>query len=187
MKKLILPIVVLLTLVVGCEKDASIDIPIELNKEFTLHVIVPIGVSEDSTKVDETIEPNDELQEYLDKIKTFTIDSANYRLTNLTGGNGGDGNDCVFSAEYEVSANDQFFFSEIIAATSDPKSLKELIDLGSKSLTIDNQDALLELLKAGGTIKKEMSSLVNNSSLAPYEFDIILKINGKAIVTVDGE
>ncbi len=179
MKKVLLTVALATLVLMACNKDGKIEIPFSFNKEFKLHVIIPTGIAQDTAIVDETIPPTAELQEYLEKIKSFNVKSANFRLANLTGG---DGANCMLAADFEVSLAEQLLFSKIVAAASDPKSLKELVDLGEQTVDFPNTDVLLELLKTGGTIHKKVIVSSDNANAENYEFDIILKVNTDVIV-----
>jgi hypothetical protein len=172
----------------SCDKVGELDIDIPLNQEITYDIVVPVGVYDTMFTDVNSIDANKELADYLDKIKEFNITSVKYSFSNLTGGAGGDGSDALLGGEYKLSFLGKLFTNFNFAPSSPiTASLSDLVGADEKSIPLadlGNTDALLNVLKAGGELVKEVTASSDNSATEPYTITVTMKIEANVTAGV---
>ncbi len=169
----------------SCDKVTP-DVTIGVEPTVSFDLVIPVGAS---GVIDSTGTLNlasvEALKPYSSKLKSFNVKSVEVVTgsSSFTGGNGGDGSDCVVeNLSYSIASTSG---TNYITANmfNLPLSLKAFIDNGaSASFTQGDVAGFMNVLANGGDVKYtiHVDNAANQAS-APYTLKMTLKIKGDVV------
>ena len=186
MKKFLIPIIALVSVLFTSCEDELLSKELELNQPVTFTLTIPAN-QDTSFSIADTLAltENATLSEFADKIQSASITSLEMTLSNLQGGNGGDGSDCSISlVKANFSSDDH---SGVLDAEYDlsGSSLKDFIDSPIPNIVL-NSVKVEEFVKAfatGTNIKYNLEATeAKNSATEAYTIDVTFQISGTTTV-----